>query len=115
MSIHFVKDKYYIFKGEKIAEAKFRTELSRLIIEKYGFGPFPDQNIVREIVSFSLKYYIKKFKEICHNEKSYRFYQNIFWFHEQATELSYLHAHQDISPDISGRYIAKYRRILKFI
>jgi hypothetical protein len=115
MGIHFVKDKYYVFKGEKIAEAKFRTELSQLIVEKFGNGPFHDQKIVREIVSFSLDYYITKFKEICHKETSVRFYQNIFWLHEQATEIAYHHPHQDISPDISGRYIASYRRILKFI
>ncbi len=115
MAVHFVKDKYFVFKGEKVAEAKFRTELSKLIIDKYGNGPFHDQKVVREIVVFSLEYYISKFKEICLNEKSVRFYQNIFWFHEQATELAFLHAHQDISPDISGRYIAQYRRILKFI
>ena len=115
MSVHFVKDKYFIFKGEKIVEAKFRTELSKLIIGKFGNGPFVDQKVVREIVVFSLDYYISKFKEICLNEKSVRFYQNIFWFHEQSTELAFLHAKQDISPDISGRYIAKYRRILKFI
>lgn len=115
MAVHFVKDKYFVFKGEKVAEAKFRTELSRLIIDKYGKGPFHDQNAVREIVVFSLNYYISKFKEICLNEKSVRFYQNIFWFHEQATELAFLYAHQDISPDISGRYIAQYRRVLKFI
>jgi hypothetical protein len=115
MSVHFVKDKYFVFKGERIVEAKFRTELSKLIIDKFGNGPFVDQKVVREIVVFSLDYYISKFKEICLKEKSVRFYQNIFWFHEQATELAILHAKQDISPDISGRYIAKYRRILKFI
>lgn len=115
MSVHFVKDKYFVFKGEKVAEEKYRTELSKLIIDKYGKGPFQDQQIVRDIIVFSLDYYISKFKEICLNETSVRFYQNIFWFHEQATELAFLHSHQDISPDISGQYIAKYRRILKFI
>lgn len=115
MSVHFVKDKYFVFKGEKIVEAKFRTELSKLIIDKFGNGPFVDQKVVREIVVFSLDYYISKFKAICLHEKSVTFYQNIFWFHEQATELAFLHSKQDISPDISGRYIAKYRRILKFI
>lgn len=115
MAVHFVKDKYFVFEGEKVAEVKFRTELSNLIIDKYGKGPFHDQNVVREIIVFSLDYYTSKFKEICLNEKSIRFYQNIFWFHEQATELAFLYANQDISSDVSGRYIAQYRRILKFI
>jgi len=115
MAVHFVKDKYFIYKGEKVSEVKFRTELSKLIIEKFGVEPFHDQNVVREIVVFSLDYYIQKFEEICIQETSVTFYQNIFWFHEQATELAFLFAHQDLSPDISGRYIAKYRRVLKFI
>ena len=115
MGVYFVKDKYFVYKGEKDAEDKFRTELSNLIIEKFGNGPFENQDKVREIVVFSLEYYISKFKEICHSETSVAFYQYLFWFHEQATELAFLHTNQDISPDISGRYIASYRRILKFI
>ncbi|WP_340154116.1 hypothetical protein [uncultured Marivirga sp.] len=115
MGVHIVKDKYFVFKGEKDAEDKFRTELSNRISDKFGNGPFENQDNVREIVVFSLEYYISKFKEICHSETSDTFYRNIFWFHEQATELAFLHPHQDISPEISGRYIASYRRILKFI
>ena len=115
MAIHIIKEDYIVYKGEKGAEDKFRTELSHLIIDKFGNGPFDNQEIVKEIVVFSLEYYISKFKEICHAETSFCFYQNVFWFHEQATELSLLYAHQDLSPEISGRYIAYYRRILKFI
>lgn len=115
MGIHFIKDKFFIFKGEKIAEAKFRSELSQLIVEKFGSDSLYDQKIVRDIVVFSLDYYIAKFKEICHKETSVRFYQHIFWLHEQATEFVYQHPHQDMSPEISVYYIASYRRILKFI
>jgi hypothetical protein len=115
MADHLVKDKYYVYKGEKTSEVKFRTELSKLIIKKFGAGPFPDQNVVREIVIYSLDYYINKFKNICLQEKSVTFYQNIFWYHEQATDLVHLYPHQDFSSIISGRYVSEYRRILKFI
>ena len=115
MGIHRVKEKFSVYKGEKVSEAKFRIELSKLIIEKYGKEHSPDQKIVREIYSFSLNFYISKFKEICLNETSVRFYQCVFWFHEQATELAILHPHQDLSAEISKNYIASYRRKLKYI
>lgn len=114
MPIHKIKGKYLIFKGEKSSEKKFRKELSLLIIEKFGKGPF-SQEIIREIVVYSLNYYITKFLEICHNEKSVRFYQQIFKFHEQATELTYKHSEENLTNEIDWYYIASYRRILKFI
>lgn len=115
MLVNCLKGKYFIYKREEKAEAKFKTELSKLIIDEYGRGPFHKKCIVNEIITFALNYYITKFKEICHNEKSVQFYQNIFRFHEQATELVYLYPHKDISSDINSKYIAQYRRTLKFI
>jgi hypothetical protein len=43
MAVHFVKDKYFVFKDEKIAETKFRTELSSLMLSKFGREPIVDQ------------------------------------------------------------------------
>lgn len=114
MSHHFVKDKYVVYKGRKDAEIKYRKELSTIMLEKFGKGPF-SQDEVREIVALSLNYYIDNFKKACLNETSVRFYQFVFWLHEQATELAYTYSHQDISPEISGQYFSKYRRIIKFI
>jgi len=114
MGIHKIKDQYFVYKGEKKAEKKFRTELSKIIIDKFGRGPF-EQEVIREIVADSLNYYITKFKEICLNEKSVRFYQNIFRLHEQVTELVFKHADEKLEGEIDFKYIASYRRILKFI
>ena len=114
MGIDKVKDTYYVYKGEKKAEKKFRTELSKIIISKFGKGTF-EQEIIREIVVESLNFYISKFKEICLNEKSFLFYQNIFKLNEQVTELVYKHADEKLEGEIDFKYIASYRRILKFI
>lgn len=116
MSVHIIKDKYLIFKGEKSAEIKFRKELSALIIEKYGDKEFSQVETI-DIINFSLSYFIEKFKEICFNEKSVRFYQNIFKFHEQSIELVYKFSDErnDSRSEIDFKYIASYRRILKFI
>lgn len=116
MSVYKLKDKYLIFKGEKSAEIKFRAELSTLIIEKYGKGEF-SQEETTEIINFSLTYYIEKFREICLNENSVRFYQNVFRFHEESIELVYKFSEErdDPTSEIDFKYIASYRRILKFI
>jgi hypothetical protein len=114
MGIHQIKDKYFVYKGENQSEKKYRTELSKIIISKFGKGYF-EQEIIREIVVESLNYYISKFKEICFSENSLLFYQNVFKLHEQATELVYKHADEKLEGEIDFKYIASYRRILKFI
>lgn len=112
MGIQRLKEKYLIYKGDNTAEGKFRKELSILLIEKFGKGPF-EQEIIREIVVFSIDYYISKFREICHNETSVRFYQQVFRFHEDVTELTY--TTEEKTDEIDWHYIASYRRILKYI
>lgn len=115
MPIYTTKGNFLIYKGRKVAETKYRKELSDRIIQAFGKGPF-EQEKITEILTFCLNYYISEFEKICHNETSYKFYKNIFWFHEQATELIYRNlADEDLPKEVSGNYIAAYRRILKFI
>tara|TARA_R110002051_G_scaffold168266_1_gene238869 strand:+ start:102 stop:1790 length:1689 start_codon:yes stop_codon:yes gene_type:complete len=114
MPVYKVKDEYLIFKGEKSSEKKFREELSQKIILKFGKHDY-EANTITEILNFSLDYFIENFKKICINEKSVRFYQQVFRFHEQATELAYRFPHENLSEEIDFSYIAVYRRILKFI
>jgi hypothetical protein len=115
MSTHIIKEGFVIYKGEKSAEAKYRKELSQLIREKYGEGPYKEVVLLREIVTFSLAYYVSKFKAVCQAESSLTFYQNAFWLHEQATEFVYKYPHKDGSSEINRSYVAKYRRVLKYI
>lgn len=116
MSVHILKGKYIIFKSDKSAEAKYRKELSNLIIEKFSIKKYTGEE-TNEIISFSLNYFIEKFREICLNETSVRFYQNIFKFHEHSVELVYKFSNDVIDPTdkIDFKYLAIYRRILKFI
>ena len=116
MSIQVIKEKYIIFKADNTAEEKFRRELSSLIIGKFGKKEYSAEKTT-EIISFSLDYYIARFKEICLNETSVRFYQNIFKFHEQSIEIVYKYSDErsDRDSEIDFNYIAKYRRILKYI
>lgn len=111
MGIEKIKDKYLVYKLEYKAEAKFRNELSKQLISKFGRGPFEEEDI-RAIVLYSVNYYIAEFLNICHSETSCKFYQQVFIFHEQATELSYVH---NEDPTIDWSYIASYRRTLKFV
>ncbi|GEC77512.1 hypothetical protein [Flavobacterium aquatile] len=114
MKLHKLKGQYLICKGEKYVEKKFRTALSKLIVEKFGKGPF-DETQIREILTLSIDYYIKEFNSICHSETSVRFYQDIFTFHEEITEFVYKYNNEKLSGEIDWAYIAGYRRILKFI
>lgn len=114
MKEYIVKEHYRVYKFDISIEKKFRQELSKQLIEKFQKGPF-DQETIRDIVVYSLNYYIGKFLEICHQEKSVAFYQFIFILHEQATELVYKHNGETLSVNVDWKYIALYRRILKFI
>lgn len=89
--------------------------LSNLLINKYGQREINDQKIVKNALLDSLDYYIDVFKKVCIEEKSLSFYQHILFLHDQATELRYKHYHEELQEPIDFRYIAKYRRILKFI
>lgn len=114
MTIHILKEKYKIYKGEKTAGKKYRNALSKILIDNYGKGPF-SQDEIREILNTSLEYYISEFNKICHNETSVRFYQDIFTMHEDVTDMVYRHSEEELSDEIDWPYIARYRRILKFI
>lgn len=114
MGVYKIKEKYLIFKGDYSSEEKFRKELSKQILSKFG-KPNYDSEKITEILNYSLEYFITKFQEICLNEKSVRFYQQVFRFHEHATEVVYTYSGEKSSSDIDFKYIAIYRRILKFI
>ncbi len=77
---------FKILKGIKAAEPKFRETLSKLIISKYDKDPYPT-DVITEILFFCRDYYISEFEKILNNEKSYSFYKEMVWMHEQATNL----------------------------
>jgi hypothetical protein len=106
--------KYIIVKGTKTAEPKFREILSKLIISKYGKGPYPT-DVITEILFFCRNFYISEFEKILSNEKSYSFYKEIVWMHEQATNLRHSEQFKNLPDGIDKTYIAEYRRILKMI
>ncbi|MBO6523180.1 MAG: hypothetical protein JJ971_05085 [Balneolaceae bacterium] len=116
MPAHNAINNKIVFKGNaKEAEDKHRPILSLEIRKKFGKGPFSKQETVRDIILFCLNYYVTEFKDVCHKETSLTFYQNILWFHEQATEIAVLHKEDDLSEPIDHEYISIYRRVLKFI
>ncbi|MDP9955041.1 hypothetical protein J2X97_000678 [Epilithonimonas hungarica] len=116
MSVQIIKGKYLIFKSDKTSEVKFRKELSKLIIDTFGKKDYTIGETTK-IISFSLDYFVEKFREICLNETSVRFYQNIFKFHEHSVEIVYNFSDERNNQDseIDFNYIAKYRRVLKYI
>jgi hypothetical protein len=114
MALHAILDKFKIYKGEKTAEAYFRKDLSLKLISKFGKGPFT-QDQVKEIVVYSVNYYIDQFNSICQKETAFYFYQSVMMFHEDAVEVAVLHQGNTGSEIITKDYLAMYRRTLKYI
>lgn len=115
MPIFKIKNQFLIYKGRKVAEEKYRKELSGKLIDEFGKFSHSEEKMT-EIIIFSLNYYTEKFENICKSETSYTFYKNIFWFHEQVTYAVHQNlVDENLPKEISGNYIPAYRRILKFI
>lgn len=96
-------------------EDKYRNELSKLLLDTFGEPPYSTHDIVRSVITFSYNYFCDKFIELCHSEKSVRFYQLILSQHEQATEVAILAKDVDYPAELNRGYIALYRRVLKWI
>jgi len=114
VGVQKIKGHYLIYNAKKKAEVKFRKELSSQIIDRFGKSKYSAEQIT-DILRYSLSYFIDNFHGICIQEKSVRFYQFIFTFHEQATEVVYKYGNDAITKEIDYEYFAKYRRILKYI
>ena len=104
-----------IFKGDASPEIKYRPELSKLLLDNFGTGPYTDHEIARKAVTFSFNFFCDKFLELCHSETSVRFYQLVLFQHEQAIELAFFGNKNHYPKGINEEYIAVYRRILKWI
>ena len=114
MQIFNIVDQFTILKGDKTSEPKFRGALSKHILTKYGKDPYPTE-VVTNILFFCKDFYISEFEKIIANEKSYTFYKEIVWLHEQATNLRHSEHFKTLPNGIDKSYIAEYRRILKMI
>ncbi len=114
MNIFKVANEFTILRGNKTVEPKFRTVLSKLIVEKYGRSYY-DQDTVTDILYFCRNYYIAEFEKICNEQLSYSFYKTILWLHEEATHLRSTEHFENLPDGIDKSYIGEYRRILKMI
>jgi len=103
-----------ILKGDNIPEAKYRKELSVLMIDQFGAGPYSEKNKVREVITFAFKYFCSKFNEICESETSAHFYRYVMSLHEQSIELSFFAKDSHYPKNYSAADLALYRRILKW-
>jgi len=106
---------FTIYKGDASPEIKYRPELSKLLFDNFGSGPYTDHDIARKAVTFSFNFFCDKFIELCHSETSVRFYQLVLSQHEQAIEIAFFGNKNHYPDGITEEYIAVYRRILKWI
>jgi len=104
-----------IYKYDYQFEEKYRSELSKQLIGKFGIGPYSSHEKVREVIAYCYNFFCDRFIEICSKEKSLSFYQFILSQHEQAIEVALFAKDRDYPSGIDRDYIAVYRRILKWI
>lgn len=104
-----------IFKGDASPEIKYRPDLSKLLLDNFGVGPYTDHETARKAVTFSFNFFCDKFLDLCHSETSIGFYQLVLSQHEQAIELALFGNKSHYPEGITEEYIAVYRRILKWI
>lgn len=104
-----------IYKGNFTPESKYRIELSEKLLNEFGEGPYSEYSKVREAISYSYNYFCEQFLKLCHQENSVRFYQFILSQHEQSIEVAFFAKEEHFPEGIDGKYIAVYRRILKWI
>ena len=106
---------FTIYKGNAAAEPIYRKELSQILLNELGKGPYSDHEIARKAVTKAYNYYCDKFIELCHSETSVRFYQFVLSQHEQAVEVALFAERNEYPVGIDKEYVAVYRRVLKWI
>ncbi|MBO9561149.1 MAG: hypothetical protein J7621_00185 [Niastella sp.] len=114
MKIFRITNKLEIVRGNKSTEPKYRKEISDLILDRFGRGPFTSDT-VKEILIFCQNYYINAFEQVCVNESSYTFYKMIFRWHEQSVEIRQSNHFHNLPEGLDKGYFSCYRRILKMV
>jgi hypothetical protein len=114
MKVFEIEPELIILKGTKEAEPKYRKEISSLIIEKFGRGPFSTE-VTTQILYFCQSYYISQFEKRIGAERSYTFFKEVFIMNEMAANLRRSSHFNSLPEGLDKAYIAGYRRILKMI
>lgn len=91
------------------------TEMSKLIIQKFGKKSFTSQYEVEEILLFCFDYLISKFKELMISEKDFTFFMYVFWLHEESIKIYLKNIQGEKLDPIDNNEFARSRRILKTI
>jgi hypothetical protein len=93
----------------------YNKNVSKLIIEKFGKGPFNDFDTTNEILFFLNDGYINQMKCFLASERSLAFYQYIQILHDNSNEIMMQDDFQVHFDQLSLQHFALYRRVLKFI
>lgn len=91
------------------------TELSQLIIEKYGNKKITDNQQVEEILLFGFDYMTTKFKDLISSEYYFTFFMYVFWLHEESINIYLKWIDGQRLDPITEEEFAGNRRILKAI
>jgi len=114
MRVFTITDTIAVLRGEKTAEPKFRHALSTRIIQRFGKGPYLPA-VQQEVFTYCQQYFIDEFEKTCEQETSLTFYREIFFLHEQGTDLRRSEHYHQLPAGIDKPYISIYRRVLKLI
>lgn len=109
---------YYLPNGRLYAhyndqpKLKFRPKISRLLIEKFGKGPFTASQI-SDTLLFAFDWYCEEFLKIVKSQTEVAFYQALFGLHEFASKAHQENPNKSPFPQMDDQDFALYRRVLK--
>ncbi|MBK9962850.1 MAG: hypothetical protein IPP06_16455 [Saprospiraceae bacterium] len=93
----------------------YNKHISKLIIDKFGKGPFDSFDTTNEILFFLNNGFIDQMKCFLASEKSLAFYQYVQILHDNSNEIVMADNFNEHFDQISSQQFALYRRILRFI
>lgn len=96
-------------------KGNYVDNISKLVIEEFGKGPFETFEETNKILFFILDGFIRKMQMLMSNEKSLAVYQYIQILHEQSNKIFVDDDFSNQFTQISKGDFAIYRRVLKFI
>lgn len=93
----------------------YNKHLSKLLLDKFGKGPFDNFESTNNILFFINDGFIDQMKCFLSSERSLAFYQYVQILHDYSNEIIVENNFQIHFDQISSEQFALYRRILRFI
>jgi hypothetical protein len=115
MATHIIHGHRILSYEHEVHRQKYWGALSKHVIEKFGEDEYTDQVAVENILLDCFDYLVTQFKTLIFEETTIRFFNHIFFLHEESWDFL-VKTRSGFSFDIINEAdFSRYRRILKLI